>query len=47
MILKSWRVSTLNQYITYAKLWFDFARQGLQPTIQANQGWEPHETIAI
>ena len=34
MILKSWRKSTLNQYVVYAKLWFNFAMQGLTPTIR-------------
>ena len=34
MILKSWRTSTLNQYLTYAKLWFEFSKQGLSPTIR-------------
>ena len=33
MILKSWRHSTLNQYVVYAKLWFAFSKQGLRPTI--------------
>ena len=31
-MIRSWRQSTLNQYVVYAKLWFQFAMQGLQPT---------------
>ena len=34
LILKSWRKSTLNQYLVYAKLWFNFSMQGLRPTIR-------------
>ena len=33
-IIKSWRKSTLNQYLVYAKLWFSFSRQGLTPTVR-------------
>ena len=33
-IVKSWRKSTLNQYLVYAKLWFNFSRQGLTPTVR-------------
>ena len=32
LMIRSWRQSTLNQYVVYAKLWFQFAMQGLQPT---------------
>ena len=34
LFLKSWRKSTLNQYLVYAKLWFSFSSQGLTPTIR-------------
>ena len=34
VFLKSWRKSTLDQYVTYAKLWFRFAGQGLTPSVR-------------
>lgn len=34
VIVKSWRGSTIKQYTVYAKLWFNFSRQGLKPTIR-------------
>ena len=34
LLLKSWRKSTLNQYLVYAKLWFRFSSQGLTPTVR-------------
>ena len=34
LIFKSWRKSTLNQYIVYAKLWFTFSAQGLKPSLR-------------
>ena len=34
LILKSWRQSTLKQYVVYAKLWYRFAMQGLRPTLR-------------
>ena len=33
-MLRSWRKSTLNQYVVYAKLWFRFSMQGLRPTVR-------------
>ena len=34
LIIRSWRKSTLTQYVTYIKLWYSFAGQGLQPTLR-------------
>ena len=34
VLLRSWRTSTLEQYLVYAKLWFNFAAQGLTPTVR-------------
>ena len=34
VILKSWRPSTIKQYVVYAKLWFSFSSQGLKPTVR-------------
>ena len=33
IILKSWRSNTLNQYAVYIKLWFLFAKQGIEPNV--------------
>ena len=33
LFLRSWRQSTLSQYLVYAKLWFRFSTNGLAPTV--------------
>ena len=34
LIIKSWRRSTVDQYVTYIKLWYNFSRQGLTLSIR-------------
>ena len=34
LIIKSWRRSTVDQYVTYIKLWYNFSRQGLTSSIR-------------
>ena len=34
LMIKSWRKSTINQYLVYAKLWFQFSADGLLPTVR-------------
>ena len=34
LMIKSWRKSTINQYLVYAKLWFQFSAHGLLPTVR-------------
>ena len=34
LLVKSWRKSTFDQYVVYAKLWFRFSMQGLRPTVR-------------